>query len=178
VPPARAAGAPAETASRGRLVVRTRPAGARVEIGGRSRGESPATVTDLAYGRHTVRVSRSGYATEQRRVTLSARRPAMTVDVTLRRNPTRAQAAPARTARPPTGGFVGTLVVDSRPAGAKVFLDGRGVGVTPLTLPEVSVGSHVIRLDLAGYRRWSTSIRVVAGERERVAASLEEEAAR
>jgi hypothetical protein len=34
-----------------------------------------------------------------------------------------------------------------------------------------------VRLDLAGHKRWSTSIRVVAGGRERVAASLEEEAA-
>jgi len=133
-------------------VVRTRPGGARVEIGGRNRGESPATVTDLPYGQHTVRLSRSGYVTEQVRVTLSGRRPAAT--------------------------FVGTLVVESRPAGAKVFLDGRGIGVTPLTLSDVSVGSHVVRLDLARHQRWSTSIRVVAGGRERVAASLEEEAAR
>jgi serine/threonine-protein kinase len=175
--PARAAAPPVETASRGRVVVRTRPGGARVEIGGRSRGESPATVTDLPYGQHTVRLSRSGYVTEQVRVTLSERRSAATVDVTLRREAARAAAAPARTASPPGGGFVGTLVVESRPAGAKVFLDGRGIGVTPLTLSDVSVGSHVVRLDLAGHKRWSTSIRVVAGGRERVAASLEEEAA-
>jgi serine/threonine protein kinase len=176
--PARAAASPAETPARGRVVIRTRPAGARVEIGGRNRGESPATVTDLPYGQHTVRVSRGGYATEQRRVTLSARRPAATVDVTLRRTAAPAAAAPARGTRQPAATFVGTLVVESRPVGAKVFLDGRGIGVTPLTLSDVSVGSHVVRLDLAGYQRWSTSIRVVAGQRERVAASLEEEAAR
>ena len=92
------------------------------------------------------------------------------------------QRAPLR--RPPHRGArqraasSGSLVIESRPAGAKVFLDGRGVGVTPLTLSEVGVGSHVVRLDLAGHQRWSTSIRVVAGERERVAASLEEEAPR
>jgi hypothetical protein len=175
---ARASAPPDETASHGRVIVRTRPAGARVEVGGRNRGESPATLTDLPYGRHTVRVSRSGYATEQLRVTLSARRPTATVDVTLRRNAARAAAAPAGAEGPAGGGFVGTLVVESRPAGAKVFLDGRGVGVTPLTLNDVSVGSHVVRLDLAGHQRWSTSIRVVAGQRERVAASLEEEAPR
>jgi serine/threonine protein kinase len=174
---ARATAPSVETAPRGRVIVRTRPAGARVEVGGRNRGESPATLTDLPYGRHTVRVSRSGYATEQLRVTLSERRPTATVDVTLRRNAAPAAAASVGAARQ-AGGFVGTLVVESRPAGAKVFLDGRGVGVTPLTLSDVSVGSHVVRLDLAGHQRWSTSIRVVAGERERVAASLEEEAPR
>jgi hypothetical protein len=138
---------------------------------------SPATVADLAYGQHTVRLSREGYATEQLRVSLSARAPARTVDVTLRRTP--AAAAPAqRATRAPAGGFVGTLVVESRPARAKVFVDGRGVGTTPLTLPGVRAGSHVVRIEMIGYRRWSTSVRVVAGERERVAASLEEEATR
>jgi serine/threonine protein kinase len=173
-PPTPAAASPVETPARGRLVVRTRPAGARVEVGGRSRGESPATVSDLAYGRHVVRVSREGYVTEQRRVTLSARQPAQTVDVTLKRT-----APPATTSArssAPAERFVGTLVVESRPAGAKVFVDGKGMGVTPVTIPEVRVGSHVVRLEMVGHRRWSTSIRVVAGERERVAASLEEEA--
>jgi hypothetical protein len=33
-------------------------------------------------------------------------------------------------------------------------------------------------MEMTGYRRWSTSIRVVAGERDRVAASLEEEPVR
>jgi len=115
-----------------------------------------------------------------RRVTLSARRPAQTVDVTLKRNapPTAAAAAAGRTTRAPAPAYAGTLVVESRPVGATVFLDGKGVGVTPLTLPNVGIGSHVVRLDLAGHRRWSTSIRVVAGERERVAASLEEETTR
>jgi serine/threonine protein kinase len=174
------AGVPTQPTPRGRLTVRTRPSGARVEIGGRGRGESPATVGDLAYGQHTVRVSREGYGTEVRRVTLSARRPAQTVDVTLKRNapPAAAPAAGGRTTRAPAGAYAGTLVVESRPVGATVFLDGQGVGVTPLTLSNVSIGSHVVRLDLAGHRRWSTSIRVVAGERERVAASLEEETSR
>jgi hypothetical protein len=119
-------------------------------------------------------VSREGYITEQRRVTLSARQPSQTVDVTLKRT-----APPATTSArssAPAERFVGTLVVESRPAGAKVFVDGKGMGVTPVTIPEVRVGSHVVRLEMVGHRRWSTSIRVVAGERERVAASLEEEA--
>jgi hypothetical protein len=160
---------------RGRLVIRTHPSGARVEVAGRSRGESPATVADLAFGQHTVRVSHDGYATEQRRVTLSARHPAQTLDVTLKRNAAPTPPAPARSAREQSATFVGTVVVESRPVGAKVFLDGKGAGITPVTIPDVRAGSHVVRLEMTNYRRWSSSIRVVAGERERVAASLEEE---
>ncbi len=178
VPAPRAETTSPEPPVRGRLVVRTRPAGARVEVEGRSRGESPATVTDLAFGQHTVRVSHDGYATEQRRVALSARHPAQTVDVTLKRNAPPTPPAPARSAREQPATFVGTVIVDSRPVGAKVFIDGKGAGITPVTIPDVRAGSHVVRLEMTNYRRWSSSIRVVAGERERVAASLEEETLR
>jgi hypothetical protein len=106
-------------------------------------------------------------------VTLSARSPAQSVDVSLTRA-ARAAAPASRPSEPSGGGFMGSVVVESRPAGAQVFLDGRGVGVTPLSIPNVPIGSHVVRLELSGHKRWSTPIRVVAGERLRVAASLEE----
>jgi hypothetical protein len=54
-----------------------------------------------------------------------------------------------------------------------VTLDGRVVGVTPLTLPEVAAGSHAVRLQLEGYRTWSVSARVVSGQVNKVNASLE-----
>jgi hypothetical protein len=37
----------------------------------------------------------------------------------------------------------------------------------------VPIGSHAVRLELSGYTTWSSSVRVVAGEQNRVAASLE-----
>jgi serine/threonine protein kinase len=162
-----------EARSSGRLVIRTRPSGARVEINGRSRGTSPLTLTDLPYGRHTVRITQDGYTAAQRRVTMSARSPAHTLDVSLTRA-ARAAAPASRASEPSGNAYVGSVVVESRPAGAQVFFDGRGVGVTPLSIPSVPIGSHVVRLELSGHKRWSTSIRVVAGERVRVAASLEE----
>jgi serine/threonine protein kinase len=68
---------------------------------------------------------------------------------------------------------VGSLSIASRPEGATVTLDGRAVGVTPLTLPEVAAGSHAIRLELQGYRAWSVSAQVMAGQQKKVSASLE-----
>jgi hypothetical protein len=54
-----------------------------------------------------------------------------------------------------------------------VFLDGRAVGSTPLSMREVRAGEHAVRLEHDGYRRWSGSVRVVAAEQNRVTASLE-----
>jgi hypothetical protein len=63
--------------------------------------------------------------------------------------------------------------VVSRPAGARVFLDGTLVGTTPLRGAQAVAGSHRVRLELAGYAPWTATVRVSAGERARIAASLE-----
>jgi hypothetical protein len=97
--------------------------------------------------------------------------------------------APSRTAPPPpadrqverrsalasatAGRYVGSLSVDSRPDGARVFLDGRLIGTTPVEAPSVGAGEHAVRIERDGYRRWSSAIRVVASEKTRVTASLE-----
>jgi hypothetical protein len=65
------------------------------------------------------------------------------------------------------------LAVVSRPAGARVYMDGKLVGKTPLSLPAVAAGSHAIRIQRDGYRRWASSVHVGAGEKNRVTASLE-----
>jgi hypothetical protein len=74
------------------------------------------------------------------------------------------------------GAGPGSVEVLSRPAGAQVAIDGRVVGTTPLTIPDVGTGMHVIGIELAGFSRWATSVRVNAGERARVGASLSEAA--
>jgi serine/threonine protein kinase len=94
------------------------------------------------------------------------------------RKPAEKKTAAAATRTPPPStakptAFVGSLSVSSRPAGATVLLDGRVVGTTPLTLPEVAAGSHAVRLVLEGYRSWSVSAQVVSGQSKRVNASLE-----
>ena len=58
------------------------------------------------------------------------------------------------------------------PGGAQVTLDGRVVGRTPLSLADVPRGSHVVGIELAGYKRWATSV-LVTSDRARVGASLE-----
>ena len=66
----------------------------------------------------------------------------------------------------------GFIDVVSRPPGAEVALDGRIVGTTPLSIPDVTEGTHVVGIELAGFSRWATSVYVNKGERARVGASL------
>ncbi len=170
----------------GRLIVRSTPSGARVIVDGRSRGTTPLTLVDLPLGTYGVRVVEEGYSERSTRVALTRTRPEATVTITLPRAAAQAAApgtAPGRPApAPPAASSAAAsaptsaaarLEVVSRPAGARVIMDGRPVGSTPLTLDRVAPGPHTIRLELDGYRPWTTTVRVQGGTPARVAASLE-----
>jgi hypothetical protein len=46
------------------------------------------------------------------------------------------------------------------------------IGQAPLSIADVAEGTHDIRLELAGFNPWVTSVRVSRGGRTRVGASL------
>jgi len=190
----------------GSLLVRSTPLGARVLVDGREYGRTPVTVGNLSRGAHSVRVTREGYAVDERLVTITSAQRSHSVTVRLSPQPA-APAVKAKTgssaktapgsprpatsagpagravpsapsgatsaARPSPAPGVAPLTVESRPAGAKVFLDGRLVGTTPMTVPDVTAGEHALYLDRDGYQRWSSAVRVVTTERNRVTASLD-----
>lgn len=162
-PPAAAtAPAPAPSVTRGRLLVRSVPAGARVMISGRARGTTPATVRDLPFGTYNVTVSRTGYRTRIQRVTLSRNQPAR--DMTVELVPTAPAASTATT---------GSVYIDTRPTGAQVTIDGRVLGTAPMRVPDLAPGSHTIRFDLAGHKSLTTTVVVRAGQQVTVRVSLE-----
>jgi hypothetical protein len=79
--------------------------------------------------------------------------------------PDRTQAAaPARDgAAAPALAATGTLVLSSTPAGARVLVDGKAAGETPLTLEAVAPGRRTITFAASG-GSVSRTVRVVAGE--------------
>ena len=172
-----AAPATVVAAEAGRIVLRSTPEGAHVAVDGHDAGTTPATIGSLARGSHTVRVTRDGYVAEERKVAITAARPTQTLTIELARPAAAAQATAPAAARGVGGSSgpsgLGGLTVDSRPDGASVFVDGKMVGTTPLTIDSVAAGEHSIGLTRDGYSRWASSVRVAAGERARVTASLE-----
>ena len=150
--------------SPGRLLVRSSPPGALVDVNGAPRGTTPLALSELPYGSYTLRVSRPGYVSQVHELSISAGQPVGAVSVGLIPAVAGA-AAPARAA--------GSVFVESRPPAAQVFLDGERVGRTPVLLSDVAAGLHEIRIQRDGYRGWSTTTRVVASERTRVGASLD-----
>jgi hypothetical protein len=157
------------------LLVRTSPAGARVKIDGKERGVSPLALRDLGLREYSVEITRSGYATEARKVRLTASRPTQSIDVRLRASGTAAPASPSATPAAPAASPTGraSLELVTRPAGARVVVDGQFIGTTPLRLVDVAPGQKSVSFELAGYAKWAAAITVAPGEPKKVTASLE-----
>ena len=154
----------------GSLLVRSTPPGARVFVDGREYGRTPLTVGNLSRGARSVRVIRDGYVTEEREITVTSAQRAQSMTVRLSPDGVAPVAsAVGRQAAPSTA----PLTVLSRRDSATVFLDGQLVGTTPLVVPDVVAGEHALHLDRDGYRRWSSAIRIVTTEKNRVTASLD-----
>jgi PEGA domain len=82
-------------------------------------------------------------------------------------------AAPRQIAGERNPMFIGTLAVRSEPAGAAVFVNREYVGATPLNIPRVRAGSHVVWVEGDGYRRWTDSVLVPADKVTRVNVNLQ-----
>ena len=162
--PASGAVAGSQKPERGSLLIRSSPADADVLVNGRARGKTPLTLRDLdariVYDSCCARRLRDRGADAS-----GDGAPADCVgDVHASRN---ARFRSRGRARP------GALNVQSRPAGARVFVNDRLVGSTPLALPDLPAGPATVRIELDGYRPWTTTVQIGAGEQTSVAASLE-----
>jgi hypothetical protein len=163
----------AAPAAIGSLLVRSTPSGASVSVDGAAKGVTPLALRDLPAGTRTITLTHPGYAAETRKVQISNDRPSRSLEVRLSAD---APVAAPRPSTPATLGkpavTTGTLVVDSRPPAAGVTVNGRDRGKTPLVIEDLSPGEYQVVLSMPGYRNFATTVRVVAGERARAAASL------
>jgi len=59
------------------------------------------------------------------------------------------------------------VTVESKPAGARVAVDGRDIGETPLTV-ELDAGTYALSLAAPGFRRWEGGIQVQANTPQKI----------
>ena len=64
------------------------------------------------------------------------------------------------------------ILVASSPPGARVYLDGKEQGVTPVALTGLMQGDYRVRVEAAGFASWSTEVNVSHGETAGVNARL------
>jgi serine/threonine protein kinase len=117
----------------GQLVLDSTPQGAQVQIDGASDPSwvTPFTLTNIRPGQHTITVSKSGYATDTRTVSITSANRA-TTQIHLAQ-------------------LVATLVVKSDPPGASVYVDGRSMNAKTPAQVSVDKGQHLVLVRMAGY---------------------------
>ncbi len=146
----------------GTLKVTTEPDGASVFVNGEKRGVTPLDLETLALGPYQIRIAQDGFEEEELQAELTPESPMATLDVALRpvpkAEPTKPQPAYFR--------------IRSEPPGAKVAIDGKDVGSTPLNRARVAPGSRVVRIEQEGYLPWEDSVRARAGKTEAIDAVL------
>jgi hypothetical protein len=68
------------------------------------------------------------------------------------------------TVEPTPAATTGRVLVNSVPTSARVWLDGREIGTTPLTMDTVASGDHQVRLERPEYEPLTLNIEVVSGQ--------------
>ena len=130
----------------GTIVLDVQPDGATILLDGTEMGVTP-TLSKLEMvdpGKHQVTVRKSGYGEVVEAITLQPRSQ-ITVSVALEATS-------------------GVLVVSTVPDGATVFADGEELGTTPLTVADMDIGLHTLRLTSEGHADAFVSADVLLGQ--------------
>jgi len=135
------------------LRIDSQPDGAEVFLDGAFQGTTPLRLV-AASGRRTLEIRLAGYAPYVTTLDLQAG-GTQTVDVNLNRS-----------------AGLGTLYVESDPVGATVFLDGRYIGVTPLTERNLPEGRYRIEVERQGYTSVSRTVNINSGRSSLLSVTL------
>jgi hypothetical protein len=129
------------------------PTGASVVVNNAYRGATPLTITGLEAGTYNVTFTRFGYEKLSSPVAIESGSES---DVN-------AILVPA----------VGSLAVNTSPAGSQLAVDGTYEGLSPATVANITQGGHTLMVTKAGFSTRNISFQVTAGQTSQVQVTLE-----
>jgi len=133
----------------GTLRVETEPPGAELYVDGRLESTTPAMVSSLRCGEHTLQLLKRGFQPVEKTIVI-------TKDTETHLSEALAQIR------------LGRLAVSSEPSRATVYLDGQRVGRTPLQLDDVRPGVHDLRLQRPAFEDVSEQVSIDPGVEKEV----------
>jgi serine/threonine protein kinase len=135
-----------------RLLVNTDPPGAALIVDGEARGTSPADISPIKVGNHTIEARRDGFEVATRSVSVTEE--GAHVEVTIPLLPVPEAKPPEPPKNPPAAQKNGYLSIDTQPWSI-VYLGDRKLGETPLIRVSVPPGKLklTLRNDEAGMKR-------------------------
>jgi PKD repeat protein len=139
----------------GSIAITSIPSGAEVYIDGWQNGITPTIISEILPGNHQVTLSSKGYDNWSHIVSVgSGRMSAINAELVV------------------TKEITGSLAVITDPSGAEIFIDGDFKGVSPVTLPGLSPGTHTVLLTLKEYANTTTNISITAGQTQKYSVEL------
>jgi len=143
----------ASTPSPNSIYIYSNPSGATVYINNNLQGHTPLTLGSVPDGNYHIVIQYTGYSEWSQNITVNNN--VQTVNATL-------------TAISATNG---SIVLESDPSNAAVYLNTEYKGKTPITL-NISRGTYRVVIQKTGYLDWSNRISVTAGTTTDVYAQL------
>jgi len=147
------AGSPAQPSPTAALAVQSQPNTASVFLDGRFVGTTPVVLKGVPYGRHARKLTRHGYRHRVKLVTVSAKVAKVNAEL------------PPRAA--------GSLVVDSDPPEAEVFVNGRFAGRAPVSLQRLPAGPVHVRVEMEEFLPFKQEVAVADGKTTKIKATLQ-----
>ncbi|MFH1414986.1 MAG: PEGA domain-containing protein [Elusimicrobiota bacterium] len=137
----------------GSLSVKTAPKGAEIFINEKYSGLTPKIIDNLEIGEYNLLLKKEDHKDYKEKIVII-------FDETNKKIVYLSEAD-------------GSLMVNSTPAGAKVYIDLEYTGLAePLYLEKISSGKHKVNVEMDGYEPWKTSIKINAFKTETVSAEL------
>ena len=140
----------------GSIAITSIPSGAEVYIDGMHRGIAPAIFPEVLPGNHQVTLSSRGYDDWSHSVSVGSGHMAAINAVLVA-----------------TKEITGSLAVITDPSGAEIFIDGDFKGVSPVTIPGLSTGTHTVLLTLKEYANTTTNISITGGKTQKYTTGLQ-----
>ena len=137
----------------GTMNITSDPSGAEITILGKHAGTTPYVTKPVPAAMYIVKVAKDGYVPAWVPVTVTAGRQ---TDADIKLEPEKA-----------------TVLIDSDPPGARVMMDGKEVGYTPLLLHDLSIGDYSAIVEKDGYTRREVKWPVPNGRPFKISAPLE-----
>ena len=149
---------------KGQLVVTSNPPGARVSLDGQALGKAPASKAEILPGQHLLMARwGNGAGVVQIEVVRGGASRLVTVTRPSAARMVGAGAVERVRKTPLRGKGKGQLVIVSRPAGAKVSVDGKSIGKTPTTRAKLLPGMHLLQVRFSDGSVIKVPVSVTAG---------------
>jgi len=138
------------------LVIRSTPRGAEIYIDDQTKlmGQTPDKFR-IEPGPHKLYLRKKGYEPQEKPFVMPTGKP-LVLEFDLK----------------PVQDY-GNIQIVANVTGARVFVDGKNVGITPYReMPSVRIGAHQVILEKAGFYRWEQRVEVEKGRTALVTAEL------